>query len=462
MDATRRIIFHNERGVALVYLALTLVVLMGMGALAVDMSYMYVAKSQLQNAADAAALAGAAKLRGRPILQCYSARSYSQTYALRNRAAGQSVTVDLNDSNDSNGDIVICCWNGSSCDNNSTTCTEPNSVQVTTRRTGDTGTGIASTTLIPTFFAKVIGISQLGVKATATAMIQKAAIRPIIVNEYWVGGGPYNAETPNIQDYPNSFVRKNNINGSPSPLFKKTFAILGSEADSNTNPPKTDGMVVLDYRNTNFDGSGTWYQINTASPSGNSCTNCGANFTLSSATTFNSDPIKDVMLSYLTSPTGYPEQFILPTAIREQLVTPTNRYPRSTYSYPTGPTSDCPYSTVGYRSVSGSANFTDWKPGDKMVAAVYDGSLGLTSDLNSVNIVGFSLIEIDGYSRLNSRFLLTNSNFFGNDKQTMYGHAVEDILEPSSITSPPGMCSDPLFILMREMRYRGGTVKLVK
>lgn len=52
----------NENGQALVLAALVMVVLMGFAALAVDLGTVYVAKADLQNAADAAALAGAADL----------------------------------------------------------------------------------------------------------------------------------------------------------------------------------------------------------------------------------------------------------------------------------------------------------------------------------------------------------------------------------------------------------------
>ena len=52
----------SEKGVTLVYVALLLVVFLGMAALAVDVGYLMVSKNELQNAADAAALAGASYL----------------------------------------------------------------------------------------------------------------------------------------------------------------------------------------------------------------------------------------------------------------------------------------------------------------------------------------------------------------------------------------------------------------
>lgn len=60
MDSTRRLaIILNKKGMALVYIALIISVLFGFIGLAVDVGHMYVVRGKLQNAADAAALAGA-------------------------------------------------------------------------------------------------------------------------------------------------------------------------------------------------------------------------------------------------------------------------------------------------------------------------------------------------------------------------------------------------------------------
>ena len=53
---------RNERGVTLIFVALTLIVLLGIAALALDIGHLFVTKNELQNAADAGALAGARNL----------------------------------------------------------------------------------------------------------------------------------------------------------------------------------------------------------------------------------------------------------------------------------------------------------------------------------------------------------------------------------------------------------------
>ncbi len=54
--------FENNRGVVLVLVAILLFVLVGMAALAIDLGHLYMVRNELQNAADAGALAGAADL----------------------------------------------------------------------------------------------------------------------------------------------------------------------------------------------------------------------------------------------------------------------------------------------------------------------------------------------------------------------------------------------------------------
>ena len=51
--------YNNERGVSAVLIAILMFVFLAFAALALDLSHIFVAKNELQNAADAGALAGA-------------------------------------------------------------------------------------------------------------------------------------------------------------------------------------------------------------------------------------------------------------------------------------------------------------------------------------------------------------------------------------------------------------------
>ena len=52
-------LFGKHDGSAVIFVAVTLLLLLAFAALAIDMGHMYVVRTELQNAADAGALAGA-------------------------------------------------------------------------------------------------------------------------------------------------------------------------------------------------------------------------------------------------------------------------------------------------------------------------------------------------------------------------------------------------------------------
>lgn len=87
--------FSNaQKGAISVLVALTLPVLVGAGALAVDLAYLHVVRNELQNDADAAALAGARKLftNGAANLDWAGAASTAARAIELNRAAGHALT----------------------------------------------------------------------------------------------------------------------------------------------------------------------------------------------------------------------------------------------------------------------------------------------------------------------------------------------------------------------------------
>jgi hypothetical protein len=161
-----------------VYVALILVVLLAFVGLAVDIGYMYVVETQLQNAADSAALAGASLLDGSKSILQNAAREGAKEYAAHNKAAGQKIDINLNTGNDSSGDIVVGYWNGTDVVTPGTY--QPiNAVKVTTRRTAETGTGIAPSSKVSIFFGKVIKWNQMPAKATAVAYLPPISTAPM-------------------------------------------------------------------------------------------------------------------------------------------------------------------------------------------------------------------------------------------------------------------------------------------
>ncbi|MBJ6751044.1 TadE/TadG family type IV pilus assembly protein [Geomonas anaerohicana] len=171
MDAFGTVKKRNERGFALVYIALMIVVLVGFVSLAVDMGYMYVAKGQLQNAADAAALAGAAMNLSVPT----DVKAKAKEFAAANKAAGDPVVI-------TDDDVTVGNWEAKT-----STFTAPplpsgkvvNAVKVVARRT-EAGATAAEQGRVHTFFGNIFSLLPGGGEGWAemSAAAQAIASRP--------------------------------------------------------------------------------------------------------------------------------------------------------------------------------------------------------------------------------------------------------------------------------------------
>jgi len=153
---------HKQKGAVTVLVALTLPVLVGAAALAVDLAYLHVVRNELQNDADAAALAGARALYNNPSsLDWAGAAATARSAIALNRAANHALA---------DGDVQTGYWD-----------------------TGQTTTGLQALPLTPsandapavqvslgksegqnqgpvlTFLANIWGISSVPVGVTAVA-----------------------------------------------------------------------------------------------------------------------------------------------------------------------------------------------------------------------------------------------------------------------------------------------------
>jgi Flp pilus assembly protein TadG len=174
-----------RRGSAVMVLtALMATFLVGVAAFVVDLGYIAVARSELQNAADAAALAGAAQLQSEEAQQAlYNAtknglpkqnyyngdnamRQEAQTFGQAHRAGAVTLVVDKNLGNKTDGDILLGYMNPLNHKAAMTYDTYPyNAVQVRTYRDA---THSGSLNL---FFAGVFAQNTKDVGATGTAML---------------------------------------------------------------------------------------------------------------------------------------------------------------------------------------------------------------------------------------------------------------------------------------------------
>lgn len=176
----RNIHQHGRQANVSILMALMLVTILGCVAFAVDIGYIALSRTELQSAADSAALAGAAKLVDQNLLKLTNqataidtamanARTEAKAYSVSNRAGGKLVGLLDNTSNSSTGDIVCGTLANPADRTTSLVATTPgvgpvpNAVQVRVRR--DT-TGNGSLSL---FFARVLGVSSANLQAQSTA-----------------------------------------------------------------------------------------------------------------------------------------------------------------------------------------------------------------------------------------------------------------------------------------------------
>ncbi len=168
-----------RRGAVAPMAALLLAVLVGMLAFSIDVGYIAVVKGELQNAADAAALAGAAKMQNAYVqyyapgqlaqLSIYnglsdtgnanSPISTAQRIAQANVAGGVNISLPA-------GDVSFSYYDGTNpFTAASYPTTFPNTITVTTRRDATANTPLGL------FFAQIFGINSVNLTATASATI---------------------------------------------------------------------------------------------------------------------------------------------------------------------------------------------------------------------------------------------------------------------------------------------------
>jgi hypothetical protein len=158
MSQRRRIRLGSEEGATLVLVALSLVVLLGMGALAVDMAAAFSWRVEARKIADSSALAGAsAFLDYAPAEVTPPAEARAYEYALRHTIKG--VQVDS-----SEVQVVVI----------------PDSQRVRVR-VGRDG--------MPTWFARVLGINDVDIAAVSAAEAVAAGaarcLKPIALPDLW-------------------------------------------------------------------------------------------------------------------------------------------------------------------------------------------------------------------------------------------------------------------------------------
>jgi Flp pilus assembly protein TadG len=150
---------NRHRGAVLVLAAILMVVVLGIVAFAVDLGYILLAKTQLQVAADAAALAAASSIGDRDKLI-----ENAQEIGELNHVGGSAVKIQ-------SADVVVGTWDSNQANPSNRFApladqSQPsNAVKVTARADGTT----AETPAVPLFFAKVLNKRSANITAEAIA-----------------------------------------------------------------------------------------------------------------------------------------------------------------------------------------------------------------------------------------------------------------------------------------------------
>ena len=137
---------RNQRGVAMPFVALTTVAILGITALAVDAGMLFTARSEAQRAADAAALAGAGALITQP-QNATRAHTVATTYGEQNLVRDELVQMEAED-------ITVDLAQGR--------------VTAVVRREASRGNAVT------TWFARVLGHTEVDIDARAVAEVQNA------------------------------------------------------------------------------------------------------------------------------------------------------------------------------------------------------------------------------------------------------------------------------------------------
>src|SRR5580700_11302230 len=190
----------TRHGVIVPYVALSLVALLGFLALAIDLGMVMVAKTQAQNAADAAAFAGARTLSGGASANTSQATTNGQAVAAANNVLGSSVPA-----------ANVAMKHGAYHYDSTSQTFSPQFPPV-----APDNYNLSQATITQgnaTYFAKVFGLTSFNVTATAIA-----AHRPRDMNIVLDFSGSMNNESDlwNCEGYQGSFQ---NTSNNTDPVF---------------------------------------------------------------------------------------------------------------------------------------------------------------------------------------------------------------------------------------------------
>jgi hypothetical protein len=208
----------SQRGAVLIHVAIALLGLLAFSAFVTDYGVMWVSRGQAQTAADAGALSGAVALAFDNPTDFVNAKEKARAVALQNLVFGQPPDVQLSDI------TFPPCPPG--VPGPPDTC-----VKVDTFRNQRTGGSP-----LPMFFGHLFGVTQQGVRATATAAIvtgnQTECLKPWAILDRWDEYDPAsgNPDFPNPDrdfNYSSTFDKYSDGKGGAPPQEPDYYAPPG-------------------------------------------------------------------------------------------------------------------------------------------------------------------------------------------------------------------------------------------
>lgn len=168
----------EQEGAVIVLIAVLLIVFLGVAALAIDVGNLYVVRNELQNAADAGALAGARQLFLPNGSLNAGANQVAHDTAILNKS--QRVVVEVNEPLTNNDDVQRGHWSFSTRTFTPNSSLAPYTIIGKTNDELDTDTNFVNavrvrarrqSTQAPSFFSRIFGYSGFGVAAEAVGYI---------------------------------------------------------------------------------------------------------------------------------------------------------------------------------------------------------------------------------------------------------------------------------------------------
>lgn len=218
----------DQRGAVAIFFAASVMMLIGMAAIAVDLSYLYSLRGKLQNAADAAVLAAVDDISDTDV-----ARATALSYAAKNMPVAEHGTVLVS------ADVVTGNW-----DADTRTFTpsgsSTNAIRVVTRRAEANGNAAGL------FFARVLGFDDVDLQATAIAGTQVGdacviALDPTEKGTLKIAGGAIVSMNCAVQV--NSASSKGGLTvAGTACLTASSISVAGSAKGNCINPTADTGV----------------------------------------------------------------------------------------------------------------------------------------------------------------------------------------------------------------------------